>query len=51
MQHQHPYHVAAGSYHVGHTGPTILQAFLGTCVGVAIYDSESGVGGIIHLLG
>jgi putative nucleotidyltransferase with HDIG domain len=50
MQHQHPYHVAAGSYHVGHTGPTILQAFLGTCVGVAIYDSESGVGGIIHLL-
>jgi putative nucleotidyltransferase with HDIG domain len=50
MRHHHPYHVAAGSYHVGRTGPMILRAFLGTCVGVAVYDAETGVGGLIHLL-
>ena len=27
-----------------------LEAYLGTCVGVALYDQESGVGGLIHLL-
>jgi len=44
------HHVAAGTYYVGHTTPLILQAFLGTCVGVALYDDEAGVGGLIHLL-
>ena len=39
------YHVAPGSYYVGKTEPRILQAFLGTCVGVAIYDSDNGIGG------
>lgn len=28
----------------------ILHAYLGTCVGVALYDAEAGVGGLIHLL-
>jgi putative nucleotidyltransferase with HDIG domain len=44
------YHVAAGSFYVGPSRPLILQAFLGTCVGVALYDDEAGVGGLIHLL-
>jgi len=28
----------------------ILEAYLGTCVGVALYDAIAGVGGLIHLL-
>ncbi len=43
-------YVASGSFEVGKTENRILQAFLGTCVGVAIIDKEAGVGGLIHLL-
>ena len=43
-------HVAAGEYFVGHRQKKVLQAFLGTCVGVAIYDKNADVGGLIHLL-
>ena len=44
------YHVAAGSYRVGTQKPMILEAYLGTCVGVAVYDSVAGIGGLVHLL-
>ena len=44
------YHVATGSYRVDTQKPTILEAYLGTCVGVALYDPVAGVGGLIHLL-
>ncbi|MCP4624198.1 MAG: HDOD domain-containing protein [bacterium] len=44
------YHVASGSYHVSRQKPLVLDAYLETCVGVALYDQESGVGGLIHLL-
>ena len=44
------YHVASGSFEVGHTQARILKAFLGTCVGVAVFDDAAGVGGLIHLL-
>jgi putative nucleotidyltransferase with HDIG domain len=44
------YHVAAGSYHVDTQKPMILEAYLGTCVGVALYDPVARVGGLIHLL-
>jgi putative nucleotidyltransferase with HDIG domain len=50
MRIQQHYHVAAGSYYVSHTKPLILQSFLGTCVGVALFDDEAQVGGLIHLL-
>ncbi len=43
-------HVASGSFEIGDTGPIVLQAFLGTCVGVAVFDDAVGVGGLIHLL-
>ena len=43
-------HVAAGSYYVGNAKSMILHAYLGTCVAVALYDSEAGIGGLIHLL-
>jgi len=44
------YHVASGSYYVSRQKPLILDAYLGTCVGVALYDPATGVGGLIHLL-
>ncbi len=50
MNDNQKYHVAAGSYYSGKTEPKLLQAFLGTCVGAAVFDKTAGVGGIIHLL-
>jgi putative nucleotidyltransferase with HDIG domain len=43
-------HVAAGAFVAGGAQPQLLQAFLGTCVGVAIVDETAGIGGLIHLL-
>jgi putative nucleotidyltransferase with HDIG domain len=50
MSEKHRYHVAAGSYCVDTQKPLILEAYLGTCVGVALYDPVACVGGLIHLL-
>jgi len=50
MRNVRRYHVAAGSFYIGSTKSLILHAYLGTCVGVALYDTEAGVGGLIHLL-
>jgi len=44
------HHVASGSYYVGESQPLVLEAYLGTCVGVALYDSEARIGGLSHLL-
>jgi len=44
------YHISAGSFYVGGKSPMILKAYLGTCVGIALYDDQVGVGGLIHLL-
>jgi putative nucleotidyltransferase with HDIG domain len=44
------YHVATGTFEVGNTQSRVLQAYLGTCVGVAVADPTAGVGGLIHLL-
>jgi putative nucleotidyltransferase with HDIG domain len=43
-------HLAAGNLYVGKRQPLKLQALLGSCVGVALYDAATGVGGMIHLL-
>ncbi len=42
--------MASGSLETGEKQPRLLQAFLGTCVGVSIVDKVAGVGGLIHLL-
>lgn len=47
MQHQH---ISAGSFHVGSAQPLLLEAYLGTCVGVALFDPEARVGGLAHFL-
>jgi len=47
MQHQH---ISAGSFHVGSAQSIILEAYLGTCVGVALFDPDARVGGMAHFL-
>jgi putative nucleotidyltransferase with HDIG domain len=44
------HHVSAGSYFVGPKQPLLLEAYLGTCVGVALADADAGVGGMAHFL-
>jgi len=43
-------YVSTGSFIVGPAQPKILEAVLGTCVAVTLYDPRSEVGGMIHLL-
>lgn len=42
--------VVAGEFWVGSRGPVQLEAYLGTCVGLALFDDAAGVGGLMHLL-
>lgn len=42
--------VASGNFSVSKKSSVLLEACLGTCVGVAIWDREAGVGGLLHLL-
>ncbi len=43
-------HIAAGRFKAGKARNEIYQAYLGTCVGLALYDRKAKVGGMIHLL-
>jgi putative nucleotidyltransferase with HDIG domain len=42
--------VPSGSFAVVHGNDNVLVACLGTCVGIALFDSSAGVGGLLHLL-
>jgi putative nucleotidyltransferase with HDIG domain len=42
--------VASGSYVTSKGERAVLEAYLGTCVGVTVCDRQAGVGGLIHLL-
>jgi putative nucleotidyltransferase with HDIG domain len=42
--------VTSGSFMISRQKPEIMQAYLGSCVGVTLYDREAGIGGLIHLL-
>ena len=42
--------VETGSREISHAADLALEAHLGTCVGVALWDPEAGVGGLVHLL-
>lgn len=44
------YPVPSGSYVVSERKNEMINAYLGTCVGVSICDRHAGVGGLIHLL-
>jgi putative nucleotidyltransferase with HDIG domain len=41
--------VELGGHHIGGREATILEAYLGTCVGVAMYDPGIGIGGLLHV--
>ncbi len=43
-------HVPSGNYVVKRQTKIILEAHLGTCVGVTLVDREAKVGGLIHIL-
>ncbi|SLM27743.1 CheD3 [Desulfamplus magnetovallimortis] len=43
-------HIPSGSFKAFPKSDRILQAYLGTCVGVALYDKAHNVGGMIHIL-
>ncbi|MBC7360606.1 MAG: HDOD domain-containing protein [Desulfacinum sp.] len=42
--------VPSGEFAVRRAGEGVLEAYLGTCVGVAIWDEQAQVGGIYHAL-
>jgi putative nucleotidyltransferase with HDIG domain len=42
--------VNAGSYVISNGKSQVLEAYLGTCVGVSLCDRHANVGGLIHLL-
>jgi putative nucleotidyltransferase with HDIG domain len=44
------HHIAAGNYYLGKSQAMTLEAYLGTCVAVALHDAKTGIGGLIHLL-
>ncbi len=44
------HHVSAGCYFIGHTQPLLLEAYLASCVGLAVFDPRSGTGGMAHFL-
>ena len=43
-------HIAAGQFKATTQSPKIFQAYLGTCLGVALYDNVRKAGGMIHIL-
>jgi len=42
--------VASGNYVIGTRNTGILEAYLGTCVGVTVCDRDAGIGGLCHIL-
>lgn len=42
--------IPSGDMAVCRQGYEVLEAYLGTCVGVALWDREAGVGGLFHAL-
>ena len=50
MNYQNIEHIAAGQIQTGKAQDNILQAHLGTCVGLALYDESTKTGGLIHIL-
>ncbi|MBR9980751.1 MAG: HDOD domain-containing protein [Desulfatitalea sp.] len=44
------HHVSAGTFQTSTRQPKLLQAYLGTCVGVAVHCTATGIGGMLHLL-
>lgn len=50
MIYQRTEHIAAGQFKAGKGRTDIYQAYLATCLGVALYDETTRTGGLIHIL-
>ena len=50
MDYQKIEHIAAGQFKTGKGQTNIFQAYLSTCLGVALYDTSTKIGGLIHIL-
>ncbi len=50
MTYQKIEHITAGQLKADHNSSDIFQAWLGTCLGVALYDKKTRTGGMIHIL-
>ncbi len=50
MNYQNIEHIGAGQLKVGKAKTDLYQVHLGTCVGLALYDKPSNIGGMIHIL-
>ncbi|MCG8635760.1 MAG: HDOD domain-containing protein [Desulfobacterales bacterium] len=50
MDHIPKEHIPAGHLRAAAQSPLVLQAYLGTCLGVALYDAKRKAGGMIHIL-
>jgi putative nucleotidyltransferase with HDIG domain len=50
MAYQKTEHIAAGCLKTDIRSSNIYQAYLGTCLGVALYDATLKIGGMIHIL-
>lgn len=50
MTYQRTEHIAAGQFRADRNSTDIYQAYLGTCLGVALYDKTHRIGGMIHIL-
>jgi chemotaxis receptor (MCP) glutamine deamidase CheD len=50
MNYQNIEHIAAGQIKTGKNQSDIFQAYLGTCLGIALYDDSTKIGGMIHIL-
>ncbi|MBF0233283.1 MAG: HDOD domain-containing protein [Desulfamplus sp.] len=43
-------HIPSGSFRTSKQSNIMFQAYLGTCVGIALFDHNAHVGGMIHIL-
>ncbi|WP_022664551.1 HDOD domain-containing protein [Desulfospira joergensenii] len=50
MSYQKFEHIAAGQFRADTNSSHIFQAFLGTCLGVTLFDHTTRTGGLIHIL-
>ncbi len=50
MNYQNTKHIVAGHLQAGKAQTDKLQAYLGTCVGLALYDESTKIGGLIHIM-
>ena len=42
--------ISSGKYAVSEAGPRVMEAYLGTCLGITLCDAQNGLAGLIHLL-